>query len=118
MDKQLLIQFFVPVITIAVSYAMAKSSQRQSAKAAKEANVVTLATSKSDAETEAFTRAKEFYTDVIERQDADLIESRAEVGIVKEKCEKLEDEVEDLREQNDLLRKMIIELEKQLPNHQ
>lgn len=112
----------VPIVIAILSLLTALSAQRQSAKTSKGSNQTAIETttieSKSQAETEAYSRAKAFYTDIIDRQDSELIESRAEVGIVKTELTAVKAELEDLKDVNERLVARVIELEKQVPDHQ
>jgi len=112
MDKSDFVTLFVAVLSLLAALA----SQRQSAKTSKGNNSTDITTttisSKTQAETEAFVRAKAFYTEIIERQDKEIVEFRAEVTLVKGRCETLEVKCDDLEDQNQSLRLRIIDLEK------
>lgn len=75
------------VISAVVAALSAYLTQRASTKA----QVITTATaSRSDLEREAFERAKDFYTDTIDRQATEIHEQAAELVGLAERVEKLE----------------------------
>lgn len=70
--------------------------------------------SKAQAETEAYARARKMDIETIERQDKEIEELREEVAQHREKIKELKLDNERLHEDNDRLRRRIIRLERQL----
>lgn len=91
--SEILVAVLVPLLSFGATLLV----NRQSAKATKDNNKTAVATtsitSKTAEETEAYNRAKAFYTDIIDRQDREIIEFRTEVGLLKDRIEELERQV-------------------------
>lgn len=68
------------IVSAAISAGVAYLTQRTSAKATTTAAAIA---SRTDIEREAFERAKSFYTDVIDRQQAEITELEADVKDLK-----------------------------------
>lgn len=108
MDKSNLVTLAIAVMSLLA----ALSSQRQSAKASKGTNDTALITSKTDAETEAYMRARAMDTETINRQAAEIKEMRSELTDLRKAHDHLEDKCEDLEDQNRRLRERVVDLEK------
>lgn len=108
MDKSDLVTLAVAIIAGLTALA----SQRQSAKAAKGTNETTVITSRTEAEKEAYIRARTMDTETINRQGAELKEMRAELENLDQKYETLMGKYNEIVLQNQRLRDRIIELEK------
>lgn len=109
---------FVTLLVAVMSLAAAIASQRQSAKATRGTNETAIINARTDAETEAYVRARAMDTETINRQGAELKEMRAELVELRDKVEALETKNDELERNhrkvltdNRRLRERIIELE-------
>lgn len=100
---------WVTLLVAFMSLLAGLAAQRSSAKVAKRTAAAALAaaeiTSRSDMETEAYTRARAIDTETIERQAAELTELR-------ERLDKVEDTNDTLVRENRQLRRRVDELER------
>lgn len=114
MDKSDIITLLIALIAIVPAFASLKASSRAAA-GEKESAIIT---SRSDAETEAYLRARTLDTETINRQGSELKEMRAELTALHDKYEELETKYDRLESQhknvvrdNQRLRERIVELE-------
>lgn len=108
MDKSNVVTLVVAICSLLA----ALSAQRQSTKVSKGNNEAVIFNARTDAETEAYVRARAMDLETIARQAGELKEIRAEFDKLDKKCDELEAKCDELLEQNKRLRERIVELEK------
>jgi len=108
---------WITLVVAGFSFLAAMAAQRQSANASRGNNETAIITSRTDAETEAYIRARAMDTETINRQAGEMKDLRATVESLEKKYDALERKYDDVVEDNERLRERIIELEKHDPQH-
>lgn len=97
-----------------VSAALAARSAQKSAEYDKEAKV---ASEKTMAETEAYNRARKMDIETIQRQDKEIDEIREQNRLLRQRIRELMDDNERIREDNRQLRQRVARLERYQEEH-
>jgi septal ring factor EnvC (AmiA/AmiB activator) len=100
------------IIVAAVSVVSAYLAGRAAKTAAKHTSDASVMNSRTQAETEAYNRARKMDIETIERQKKDIEEIRQNNADLREKLRELKKDNELIHEDNDRLRRRIAKLEK------
>jgi septal ring factor EnvC (AmiA/AmiB activator) len=105
------------VIVGAISLVSAFLSGRAAKTAARHTSDASVMNSRTQAETEAYNRARKMDTETIERQAKEIEQIRANSENLREKLRELKEDNERLHEDNDRLRRRVTRLEQQVGEH-
>lgn len=100
------------VIVASISVASAALSGRAAKIASKYTSTASVINSKTQAETEAYNRARAMDIQTIKRQDEELAELQGKYSLLEEKYKALKLDNEGLHEDNDRLRRRVSRLER------
>lgn len=109
--SEIVVTLLVPLLSLLATVMV----NRQSAKASKSDNATAVTTttisSRTDLETEAYTRARTLDTETIKRQADEIVEIREKYDKLEIRYDVLEDKYDELLDENRRLKKRVADLE-------